>query len=136
MPLLGRNYLYPKYNSVVVGGLLFADDFVGFVTWPRAYSLINPRRACAGGLGYFSCVCVSVCLQASSQAGAKGAYAPPPFACDACRRPTTQPASACARGRTRDSHAFFFSAHKLTVRFVKESTPHFGPWLRACRLTT
>ena len=49
--------------------------------------------------------------QARSQGGAKGAYASPPFARDACRSPSTQPASACARGRTRDSHAFFFSAH-------------------------
>ena len=49
--------------------------------------------------------------QARSQGGAKGAYAPPPFARDACRRPSTQRASTCAHGRTRDSHALFFSVH-------------------------
>ena len=31
-------------------------------TAPRVLHFINPRRACAGGLLYLSCVSVSVCL--------------------------------------------------------------------------
>ena len=65
------------------------------------------------------------CRPVARGGGAKGTYAPPPFARDACRR---QPASACARGRTRDSHAFFFLRACVTVRFVKEKhPPTLGP---------
>ena len=30
------------------------------------YLVVNPRRACAGGLRYLSCVCVSVCLSVTT----------------------------------------------------------------------
>ena len=48
-----------------------------------------------------------------ARGGAKGAYAPPPFARDACRRPSTQPARACARGRTRDSRPCILFLHAI-----------------------
>ena len=60
-----------------------------------------------------------------ARGGVKGAYAPPPFARDACRRPSTQPARACTRGRTLDSHAFFFSA-QLTSAVCAGQRGHAG----------
>ena len=56
-------------SGKTVGGLLFADDFVGFCNSAESLkSLINPRRACAGGLRYLSClfVCLSVCLSVTT----------------------------------------------------------------------
>ena len=60
-----------------------------------------------------------------ARGNAKGAYAPPPFARNTCRRPSTQPAHVCARGRTRDSHGFFFSA-QLTSAVRAGQRGHAG----------
>ena len=40
----------------------YLNDLVSIISLESCAPLINPRRACAGGLRYLSCVCVCVCV--------------------------------------------------------------------------